>query len=132
MKKQVFNYILGSIDGDNYGVELTTDKQKVDFVYDTFRSEYGYQILYYGGNEVKAFSEYLAGLPSCINIEFRNYYILELAKMWGSIPQDATEKQEDKIIDNWFNYIAVNFFQMRSKLTTKDYLSKAYQLDKVN
>jgi hypothetical protein len=130
-KKHAFNYILNSIDGDGYGVELTTDKQKIDFVYDTFKSEYGYQIKYYGNNEQRAFREYLAGLPSCINIEFRNYYILELAKIWGSIPSNATEKQEYKILSNWFDYISANFLQLRGKLKTKENLSKAYNLETV-
>jgi hypothetical protein len=129
-KKHAFNYILDSIDGDGYGVELTTDKQKVDFVYDTFKSEYAHQIKYYG-NEVRAFAEYLAGLPSCINIEFRNFYILEMAKQWGSIPENATEKQEEKILSNWFNYIAINFFQLRAKLSLKENLSNKYNLETV-
>jgi hypothetical protein len=130
-KKHAFNYILDSIDGDGYGVELTTDKQKIDFVYDTFKSEYAYQIKYYGNNEQRAFKEYLAGLPSCINIEFRNFYILEMAKQWGSITENATEKQEEKILFNWFHYIANNFFQLHRKLSTKENLSKAYNLETV-
>ena len=130
-KKHAFNYILDSIDGEGYGVQLETDKQKIDFVYDTFKSEYGYTIEYYGNNEQRAFREYLAGLPSCINIEFRNYYILEMAKQWGSIPENATEKQQDKIISNWFNYIAINFFQLRAKLSLKENLSNKYNLETV-
>jgi hypothetical protein len=130
-KKHAFNYILNSIDGEGYGVELTTDKQKIDFVYDTFKSEYAHQIKYYGNNEQRAFKEYLAGLPSCINIEFRNFYILEMAKQWGSIPENATEKQEEKIISNWFNYIAINFFQLRAKLSLKENLSNKYNLETV-
>jgi hypothetical protein len=130
-KKHAFNYILNSIDGEGYGVQLETDKQKIDFVYDTFKSEYGYTIEYYGNNEQIAFREYLAGLPSCINIEFRNYYIIELAKIWGSIPSEPTEKQEEKILSNWFHYIANNFFQLRRKLSTKENLSNAYKLETV-
>lgn len=130
-KKHAFKYILDSIDGDGYGVQLTTDKQKIDFVYATFKSEYAHQIKYYGGNEVRAFVDYLAGLPSCINIEFRNYYILEMAKQWGSIPENATEKQEDKILSNWFAYIATNFFQLKNKLAIKENLSNAYNLETV-
>jgi hypothetical protein len=133
-KKHAFNYILDSIDGDGYGVELTTDKQKIDFVYETFKSEYSYTIEHFkraGISETRVFADYLAGLPSCINIEFRNYYIIELAKNWGSIPENATEKQQDKIIFNWFNYIAINFFQLRAKLNLKENLSNKYNLETV-
>lgn len=131
IKKHAFKYILDSIDGDGYGVQLTTDKEKIDFVYNTFVNEYAHQISYYGGNKQRAFREYLAGLPSCINIEFRNYYILEMAKQWGSIPENATERQEDKIISNWFAFIATNFFQLKNKLATKENLSNAYNLETV-
>jgi hypothetical protein len=133
-KKHAFNYILNSIDGDGYDVELTTDKQKIDFVYETFSSEYSYTIEHFkraGISETRIFADYLAGLPSCINIEFRNYYILEMAKQWGSIPENATEKQQDKIIFNWFNYIAINFFQLRAKLSLKENLSNKYNLETV-
>lgn len=134
-KKHAFNYILDSIDGDGYGVQLATDKQKIDFVYNTFSSEYAHQIKYYGNNERRAFREYLAGLPSCINIEFRNYYILEMAKQWGAIPENATERQEDKILANWFNYIATLFFQLREKLIHQaihgETKSNAYNLEAV-
>jgi hypothetical protein len=133
-KKHAFNYILDSIDGDGYGVELTTDKQKIDFVYETFKSEYSYTIEHFkraGISETRVFADYLAGLPSCINIEFRNYYILEMAKQWGSIPENATEKQQDKIIFNWFNYIAISFFQLRAKLSLKENLSNKYNLETV-
>lgn len=131
-KKHAFKYILDSIDGDGYGVQLTTDKQKIDFVFNTFMSEYKYSIN--NGLSIRKvgiqtiFADYLAGLPSCINIEFRNFYILEMAKQWGSIPENATEKQEDKILSNWFAYIATNFFQLKNKLANKENLSNAYNL----
>lgn len=114
--KNINEYILSVIDGEGYGLTLESPKQKIDFVYDTFKNEYGHQIKYYGNNEVRAFSEYLAGLPSCINIEFRNYYIILIAKSLGSIPMDASDKQEQKIISNWFNYISNKFFQLKNKL----------------
>ena len=112
-----------------------TDKQKIDFVFNTFMSEYKYSIN--NGLSIRKvgiqtiFADYLAGLPSCINIEFRNFYILEMAKQWGSIPENATEKQEDKILSNWFAYIATNFFQLKNKLATKENLSNAYNLETV-
>lgn len=131
IKKHAFKYILDSIDGDGYDVQLTTDKEKIDFVYNTFLSEYAHQIKYYGGNKQRAFREYLAGLPSCINIEFRNYYILEMAKKWGSLPENATERQEDKILSNWFNYIATQFFQLRDKINHQIIHELKYNLETV-
>jgi hypothetical protein len=118
-KNNVYGYILSCIDGENYGVELKTDIEKIDFVFNTFKNEYSYQIKYHGSNIREAFAQYLAGLPTCINIEFRNYEIIQLAKNWGSIPENANENQEDKIIFFWFRFIADNFFRLERKLNKK-------------
>src|SRR5690606_15394518 len=103
LNARAFAYILSVIDGENYGQEPTTDKEKVDFVYQCFKSEAGHLVPRVG--EYAAFNEWITGLPSSFNVEFRNYRIIEIAKEWGSIPADATEKQEDKILGNWFNLI---------------------------
>lgn len=118
-KNNVYSYILSCIDAEAYGIELNTDKEKINFVLDTFKKEYSYQIKYYGSNLNRAFSEYLAGLPTCINIDFENYKILEIAKKWGSIPQNANENQEDKILNNWFKFITNYFFRLERKLNKK-------------
>ena len=65
--------------------------------------------------KIKTIINWIMGLPTCLNIDFENYKILELAKLWGSIPENATEKQEDKILANWWNFIAVKFFQLVRK-----------------
>jgi hypothetical protein len=57
----------------------------------------------------------LQGLPSCLNIVFSNYDIIQLAKSWESLPENATEKQEDKILSNYFNFMAAKFFQLCSQ-----------------
>lgn len=124
-----FNYILSAIDCSGYTVMGTdpagnltelpviceTDAQKVNFVMETFESEYIHPNNR-TGNMVNLFREYLMGLPSCINIDFENYKILEIAKQWGNLPANATERQEDKIIGNWFNDIANKFFQLHRRL----------------
>lgn len=115
----VYAYILAAINEDlklNYNLdnEPTTDRERVQFVLDTFKSEYGWNIPRYGLQG--AFKEWLMGLPTVIGIDFENYKIIEIAKKWGSLPVNATEKQEDKIIENWFNFITVKFFQLCKKL----------------
>lgn len=115
----VYAYILAAINEDlklNYNLESepTTDRERVQFVLDTFKSEYGWNIPRYGLQG--AFKEWLMGLPTVIGIDFENYKIIEIAKKWGSLPENATERQEDKIIENWFNFITVKFFQLCKKL----------------
>jgi hypothetical protein len=115
----VWKYMLNAINDnlkEEYGLdkEPETDQEKVQFVLDTFKSEYGFNVSKYGLQG--AFKEWLMGLPSVFNIDFENYKIIEIAKKWGSIPENATEKQEDKILENWFNFIACKFFQLCRKL----------------
>jgi hypothetical protein len=108
----VYNYIISAIYPDECELEKQpeTDKEKLQFVLNTFKSEYNHMIKRVG--EYKAFQEWLSGLPSVFNIDFENYKILKLAKKWKSIPKNATEKQEDKIIENWFNFITMKFFAL--------------------
>jgi len=106
----VYKYILDYVYSAEYDLEKQpeTDQEKLQFVLNAFRSEYSHMIKRVG--EFKAFSEWLSGLPMALNIDFENYKILQLAKEWHSIPENATEKQEDKIIENWFNFITMKFF----------------------
>lgn len=116
LNANVFSYILDAIDGSGYGKELTTDKDKLQFVADCFNSEYAYpeNIKYYGSYS-KCFTSWLQGLPSSFNIDYENYRIIEIAKQWNSLPINATDKQEDKILDNWFNFITNKTFQLMKK-----------------
>ena len=50
-------------------------------------------------------SNHLQGLPSYINIPFYYCDIIELAKKLGSLPEKATDKQENKICAHLFLFI---------------------------
>jgi hypothetical protein len=105
LDKVVKAYILDHIDATDYdGPEPTTDAEKVRFLYTTFVAEYGWNLPRLG--LVNALAEYFAGLPSCCTIAFANVEILELAKEWGSLPAEPTERQEQAILDNWWNFAA--------------------------
>lgn len=107
------NYILDSISADGYDVpEPKTPKEKLQFLYDRFISEYwdNNQSVQRMGKQ-NAFKEWIQGLPSSFNIEFSNYNILQLAKRMGSLPQNATEKQEDRVLENYWNFMANKTFQ---------------------
>lgn len=115
LKALINAYLLAAIDGENYGVTLTTDKEKINFVMQTFEWEY----LHNNNrkqNIVGLFAEWLSGLPSSFNIDFENYRIIEIAKNWGALSANHTEKEADKIISNWFNYIANKTFQLHRVL----------------
>ena len=111
---RVFNqrvnaYILAAIDSDGYELDKQpeTDKEKLQFLADTFKREFMHDnSLRYYGTYQNCFANWIMGLPSCFYIAFENYRILEIAKEWGSLPKEATEKQEDKVLSNWFALIA--------------------------
>ena len=114
-------YIFECINSEAYYVncnkEDETEAERLQFLYDTFVTEYWYDYnkKYYHNNIYNAFASWLQGLPSSFNIDFANYRILEIAKEWGSLAIDATEKQEDKILANWWNFISIKTFHMFKK-----------------
>ncbi len=101
---KAFKYILNAIDATGYGnYQLKSDAEKLQFLVDTFKSEYGHNVKSVG--QQKAFVNWMQGLPTCFNIDFENYRIIEIAKEWGSLEKGATDKQEDKILSTWHNFI---------------------------
>ncbi len=114
--KLAFDYILENIESENYDVTCKNDAEKLAFVLDCFNKEVNYE-----NNKKRIpnlqsrFADYLMGLPTCFTIAFENYKIIEIAKQWESLPINATEKQQDKIISNWFNSISAKFFQLCNK-----------------
>lgn len=116
-KKDVYPYILNAIDFSEYeGKEPETDKEKLQMFFDTFNRQAVYE---YNVKNFKTYhailANHLSGLPSYINIPFKNWEILELAKKWGSIPENATEKQEDKILENYWDFMAAQIFKLFRK-----------------
>lgn len=115
----VFTYLTNQLPtaeeiGQQYGATVAdTIPARLQFVVDCFRSEYDYESnrkRY--GNTVNVFAQWLQGLPSVYSVEFRNHAILELAQSWGSIKGSPTEREEEKILSNWFNFAANKFAQL--------------------
>jgi len=116
LNKKAFDYILNAINSEDYNVEATTDKEKLQFLADTFTSEYCFPAnLKQCGSYQNVLAEWIMGLPTAFNIDFENYRIIEIAKEWGSIPADATERQEDAVIRQWFQFIAWKTLQLFKK-----------------
>jgi len=113
LNSKVKPYIINCVDSSAYDTKTVTDKEKLQFLFNTFKAEKGYDIKRVG--VYKAFKDWCMGLPTAFSIEYTNYKILELAKEWGSIPENATEKQEDKILNNYWNFITVKTFQLFRK-----------------
>ena len=108
-----FNYLLESINTDEIG-ENATDKEKINFVFETFNNEYNdayYKRRY--PNECERLANYLRGLPSCIHIAFSDYDIIQIGKSWGYC---KTPKQEANFVNNWWSVMAFRLIQMRNVL----------------
>lgn len=110
LDKVVKLYIIDAIDPNYVKAEENNIIELINGLKTSFYAEYGFMVDKVG--EQKALAEWLQGLPSAVSIDFYNHHILELAVKWGSIPEDATERQEDKILDNWFNFIANKITQL--------------------
>lgn len=60
-------------------------------------------------------SYWLSGLPSCIDLPIYYGQILEFAVKIGSIPANYTEKQGERVCQNFYNFMASNILQMYNK-----------------
>lgn len=112
-------YLLNAIDSEGYDVEISTNEDKVKFLADCFQKEFSHEIKRNGGH--KALMSWLQGLPSCINLPFYYCDIISLAKEMGGLPEHATSAQEDKITDNYYNYMAVKITQLCKKYKVQLY-----------
>jgi hypothetical protein len=110
--------ILESIDLDGYDVSANTDLEKINEVYEIFKSEYGYMIERIG--ERKAFEEWLQGLPSALSVPFYNYRILELAYERKAITtyknERMTEHTENNFLNHYWTRLAHAFFTLKENL----------------
>ena len=118
-------YLLDSIDFSGYEleIELKTNQQLISQLFKTFEKEGGWNVKRIGF--APALTEWLSGLPSCINIDFANYDILERAKKYGSLAPDASEKDQDKLLDNYWRFMANKLIKLHNGRGVKALLAQA-------
>ena len=101
-KKNYKNYILSTIEEDGEGKPLTTDKEKINYIFDRFNSEYGFMIEKVG--KQKAISEWLSGLA--LDLEYYYSDIIKLAIKMGSIEENPSEKVQNKVCEKYWDFMA--------------------------
>jgi len=101
-KKNYKNYILSTIEEDGEGKPLTTESEKIDYIFDRFNSEYGFMIERVG--KYKAMSERLSGLA--LDIEYYDDAIVDLAIKMGSINPNPNDKLKSTVAANYFDFMA--------------------------
>tara|TARA_R110000787_G_scaffold70013_1_gene155605 strand:- start:34 stop:420 length:387 start_codon:yes stop_codon:yes gene_type:complete len=111
------NYILSVIDSEELPSKTMTDKEKVFFIMDRFNKEYCFEenFIKHNNNMTKILSEWLSGLA--INIPYTYTDIIKLSK---KLLETDTLKNENKIIDNYFDFMAVQLFKLAGTLYNKN------------
>lgn len=97
------NYILNCLDDEDalIGKNLSRE-EKIKYLFDRFYSEYGFMVDRVG--KQKAIAEWLSGIA--INIYFYNEDIIKLAQRMGSVNDNLTSSEEDKICQNYWHFMA--------------------------
>jgi len=112
----VFPYLISCISEEIEG----TTAERIQEVLRRFEIEYNYPDNKKRYPNLQArFAEWLMGLP-CLQVDFYHFDMIKLAKAWGALPENATEKQCDKITENWFSFMACKWFQL-CKFNKVDY-----------
>jgi len=103
-----FKVLLDGINSDD--TALNTDSEKVIYAWNRFKSEYGHEIKGYG--LLKACESWLQGLA--LDIPYYNVDILKLyTEATGK--ELKTEKEQDKILSNYWCFMGNNFLQLAKK-----------------
>jgi len=112
------NYLIDAINTDDHKTEATTHAEKIAFVIACYESEFNHKFNQARHpNEQTRFANWLAGLPSVLNIPFYNDDIVNLAKRLQEVDTYPNEKNTTKnIIDNYFNFMAYHILKLNQKL----------------
>ena len=105
-------YILEVIESEDLPQDIKTDKDKVNFIFERFDSEYNY------ANNIRRtpnfqlrFAEWLQGLA--VNLPYNYNDIIELAK---KLLETDQLKNEDRIIQNYWSFMAFQIIKLKDKL----------------
>ena len=104
----MFAYILDSVYSDVIDTESMTDKERIEFLLDTFFEE-----MYKNDRRrmcvLDLLREWLQGLPSAINIAFSYYDIAVTGKSMGYC---KNARSESRFINNWWTILASNILRL--------------------
>lgn len=106
-------YIIKNIDSSGYGVKPKGAVAKLVFLKKTFLSEYGFNVKRMGTQ--KAMAEWLAGLPSVLDLPFYNDDIIKFAQKGGTLSKNPTNAQINAVLKNYWNYMANKALQAMRK-----------------
>ena len=91
-----------------YFNDCSTDELKAKFSYERFMSEYGWRVEQAGLQT--AVIDWLQGLA--LSIAFSYVDIIELATKSGSLNEQSTDRQVDRICENYFPFMAMRLLSI--------------------
>ena len=101
-KENYKQYILSTIETDNNDQPITTEREKINYIFNRFHSEYGFMVPRVG--KQKALSEWLQGLA--LDIPFYYQDIVELAVNMGSIEPNPSDKVIERVEQGYWDFMA--------------------------
>ncbi len=110
--KKIAAFVIDSLDReylqDATGLHITTDAEAFQALKTCYHSEHGHEARR-AKNYQRTFADWLQGLPSALSIPFYNHDILAHAVEWNSLSEDATEAEEDKILEGYWLFMAMQY-----------------------
>ena len=94
-------YILEHFDPEGYDLEASTPIRQMEEI---FLSEMGWQIP--RKCQIKTLTDWLQGLPSCLDLPFYDHDIEALLEAQGVIDVNTKLSRKEKLIENYWNYTA--------------------------
>ena len=101
-KENYKQYILSTIQTDGNDQPITTEREKINYIFNRFHSEYDWNIKRIG--KQKALAEWLSGLA----LDLPYYYqdIVELAVDMGSIEPNPSDKVIERVEQGYWDFMA--------------------------
>ena len=101
-KENYKQYILSTIETDNNDQPITTEREKINYIFNRFHSEYDWNIKRIG--KQKALAEWLSGLA----LDLPYYYqdIVELAVNMGLIEPNPSDKVIQRVEQGYWDFMA--------------------------
>ena len=112
-KPKYQTHILNGVTDDN-GNKLPTRQEAINRLFERFNSEYGWRVAQVG--KQKAIADWLSGLA--LNIEYYNQDIIDMAIRFGSIDANANDRLKDKVLENYWSFMANIILGMEKEVTS--------------
>ncbi len=110
--KKIAAFVTASLDReylqDATGLHIRTDAEAFQALKTCYHSEY-WCTAHQARNYQRTFADWLQGVPSALSIPFYNHDILTHAVEWNSLPEDATEAEEGKILEGYWIFMAMQY-----------------------